>query len=329
MRAFQLRIAFLLSLLALLVSPTLLPADEAAVAEPPAQTAVAEPLDAEQQPAEQPAGDAESSDTDASDDEKFVRVSRDDDGNPLSLDTAVVSYIAAMGVNNGLRVDLVGAVHVGEKSYYEDLNELFEEYDVVLYELVAPEGTRIEKGTKADSRHPLGMMQGGMKDMLKLEHQLEQVDYTKENFVHADMSPEEFAKSMKDRGESFLGMFFRAMGQSMAAQSQQKNQISDADILIALFSKNRDLKLKRLMAQQFEDLETAMTAISGPDGSTIIEERNNKAFEVLKEQIDAGKKKIAVFYGAGHLPDMHEKLEADFELQRERVRWLQAWKLTR
>lgn len=306
----------LLALLALLFSPGLAWADDAAVAEPPADGAVAT-----EEAAEPAAADA--------DDEKFLRVVRDDAGNPTSLDTAVVSYIAAMGGNRGLRVDLVGAVHVGEKSYYEALNKLFEEYDVVLYELVAPEGTRIEKGAKADSRHPLGMMQGGMKDILKLEHQLEQVDYTKENFVHADMSPEDFAKSMKDRGESFLGMFFRAMGQGMAQQSQQKNQVTDADILIAFFSKDRDLKLKQMMAQQFEDLETAMNAISGPNGSTIIEERNNVALKVLGEQIEAGKKKIAVFYGAGHLPDMHEKLEKDFDLSRNNVRWLQAWKLTR
>ncbi len=307
---------WLLALLAFLIAPSYLPAEEAAVAEP---AAVAP---ADEQPADQAEQEADN------DDDKFLRVTRDDDGNPLSLDTAVVSYIAAMGGNKGLRVDLVGAVHVGEKSYYEALNGLFNEYDVVLYELVAPEGTRIEKGAKADSRHPLGMMQGGMKDMLKLEHQLEQVDYTKENFVHADMSPEDFAKSMKDRGESFLGMFFRAMGQGMAQQSKE-NQVSDADILIALFSRDRDLKLKQLMATQFEDLETAMTAFSGPDGSTIIHERNNVALAVLGEQIKAGKKKIAVFYGAGHLPDMHEKLEKDFQLTRDNVRWLPAWKLTR
>ena len=45
-------------------------------------------------------------------------------------------------------VDLIGAVHVGEKAYYEALNKQFEDYDAVLYELVAPEGTRVPKGAK-------------------------------------------------------------------------------------------------------------------------------------------------------------------------------------
>ena len=37
-------------------------------------------------------------------------------------------------------IDLIGAVHIGEKAYYDKLNKEFEQYDVLLYELVAPEG---------------------------------------------------------------------------------------------------------------------------------------------------------------------------------------------
>ena len=33
------------------------------------------------------------------------------------------------------------------------------------------------------------LLQNGMKDMLELEHQLQHIDYHKDNFVHADMSP--------------------------------------------------------------------------------------------------------------------------------------------
>ena len=54
---------------------------------------------------------------------------------------------------SGFVVDLIGAVHVGEKSYYEALDKQFEDYDAVLYELVAPEGTRVPKGSKPGG-HP-------------------------------------------------------------------------------------------------------------------------------------------------------------------------------
>ena len=65
----------------------------------------------------------------------------------------------------------------------------------------------------------------------------------------------------------------------------------------------------------------------GPEGSTIITERNKKAFEVLSREIAKGRKKMAVFYGAGHLPDMQRRLEQDFGMQRKGTEWISAWSL--
>ena len=213
---------------------------------------------------------------------KFLRLQRDAEGTPQSLDTAIVRYVPADGTNPGLAVDLVAAIHVGDAEYYEKLNKRFAKYDVLLYELVAPEGTRIPKGgAGATRRTAVGALQGGMTSVLGLAFQLEAIDYTKENFVHADMSPEEFSKSMKDRGESFMQMFFRMMGQAMAQQNRDSAGSSDVRLLMALFSQDRELRLKRILAEQFEDLEGAMEALEGPQGSTIISERNKRALAVL------------------------------------------------
>lgn len=263
---------------------------------------------------------------------KFIRLRRDAQKRPIGMDTAVVSYLPADGKQPGVVVDLIGAVHVGDRGYYDELNKLFESYDVLLYELVAPEGTRVPKeGRKTGNGHPIGAMQNGMKAMLELEHQLDCIDYTKANFVHADMSPEEFAKTMANRGESFMQMFLRLMGQGMAQQAlnQQQGESSGNDlaILMALFSKDRPRQLKIAMAEQFDDLEGQMSVLDGPEGSTIITERNKKAFEVLQRELKAGKKKIGVFYGAGHLPDMEKRLLSDFGLKRGEERWITAWKL--
>ncbi|MEX2175389.1 MAG: hypothetical protein WD872_13590 [Pirellulaceae bacterium] len=286
------------------------------------------PAEAARQP---PAGDTAKDEAAKAEEPKFIRVRRNDEKQPVAMETAVVHYVPAAAGKTGLVVDLVGAVHVGDKAYYDQLNKLFESYDVVLYELVAPEGTRVPKeGRKGGNAHPIGAMQNGMSAMLELEHQLDRVDYTKENFVHADMSPEEFNKSMQDRGESFMQMFFRLMGQGMAQQAaaqQNGGGTSDFDLLLALFSKDRALKLKTAMAVQFENLDDQMMIFDGPGGSTIITERNRRAFEVLDKQIKDGKKKIAVFYGAGHLPDMEKRLAADFGLKRAGEKWLVAWSL--
>jgi hypothetical protein len=259
---------------------------------------------------------------------KFIRLDRDPSGVPLALQTAVVRFVSTDPAQSGLAVDLIGAVHVGEKTYYEALNKQFAGYDVVLYELVAPAGTRVPKGAKTGG-HPVAMLQNGLKDMLQLEHQLEYIDYTKANMVHADMSPDEFAKSMNDRGESFFGMFFRMMGQAMAKQSQQKTKssASDLDLLSAFFNKDRAGTMKRVMAEQFEDLDGMMDALGGPQGSTIITERNKVVIKKLAEQIAGGKKKIAIFFGAGHMSHIEKELEADFHLRRTSELWLTAWKL--
>ncbi len=278
--------------------------------------------------AEQPAPAPAAADAAASkaEDPKFIRVRKGDDNRPATMETAVISYTSK--TRPGVTIDLIGAVHIGERSYYDDLNKLFEKYDVVLYELVAKEGTRIPKeGRTEKSSHPIGMMQDGMSTMLELKHQLNCIDYTKENLLHADMSPEEFSKSMEQRGESFFQMFLRMMGTGIAQSAAGASGMNDTELLLALFSKDRAYKLKMIMAQQFQALEGSMSALDGPEGSTIITERNKRCFVVLDKQLAEGKKKIGVFYGAGHLPDMQRRLAADYGFERSGESWLTAWRL--
>lgn len=259
--------------------------------------------------------------------ENFIRVVRNDKGAPLTMETAIARYVSADGKWKGVVIDLVGAVHIGEKSYYDELNTKFDGYEVLLYELVAPPNTKIPKGAKGGSAHPIAAMQKGMQSVLGLEHQLECIDYTKDNFVHADMSPDEFNKSMKDKGESFGQMFLRAIGTGLAQQATGKQGTSDFEMLSAMFAKDRAQKLRTAMAGQFEDMEQQITLFDGPDGSTILTERNRKAFEVLAKQLEEGKKNIGVFYGAAHLPDMDKRLLKDFGMKRTETNWVKAWSL--
>ncbi len=260
---------------------------------------------------------------------QWVRLLRDDDGKPQAMQTAVVRYVPRNAQRRTLSVDLIGAIHVGDRAYYDQLNRDFEQYDALLYELVAPEGTRITKEDIESNDHPVRSVQNGIKVWLNLEHQLESVDYTKKNFVHADMSPEQFAKSMEDRGESFTELIFRMMGRGIVQQSklQAEGRSSDIEFLSALFSKNRALRLKTLMAEQFEDMDSMLVGLGGPEGTTIIEGRNQAALDVLRKEIENGKKKIGIFYGAGHLIDMDKRLRDKFHLKPVSVRWLTAWDL--
>lgn len=269
------------------------------------------------------------SEAEAQKESQFLRLRRAEDGSPVALEVAIVRYVPMDCGQTAPTVDLIPAIHVGDRAYYAKLNELFGKYEAVLYELVADEGTKVPKGGPKRSSHPVSLIQQGMTKLLDLEFQLEGVDYTAENMVHADMTPDEFAASMRERGESMFQVFLRMMGHAMAQQQPgSASGPSDWDMVVALFSKDRAIKLKRLMAEQFEDMEGSLSAVEGPDGSTLITERNKVALGVLREQLDGGKKTVSVFYGAGHMPDFDQRLREDFALVPIRTEWVVAWDLT-
>ncbi len=259
---------------------------------------------------------------------RYVRIQNGESNRPESMQTAIVRYVGKEGTPYAGRVvDLVGVVHIGQREYYTDLDRRLANYDRVLYELVAPDGTRFTPEELQERTSLLGSVQSGMKDMLNLEYQLERIDYMAKNFRHADMNPDEFSEDFKRRGDSVWKMFARMMGAGLATQAKTGG---DAGLLLAMFSNDRPMRMKQVMARQLVDLETVTAGIDDASGdNTLIKGRNAKAFRILKEELDAGQQKLAVFYGAGHLPDMAQRLESEFDMEEDKTTWLNAWDLTR
>lgn len=261
-----------------------------------------------------------------SDDVQYMRILRSDDDLPKSLQTAIVTLCSAGQKNQRVTVDLIGAVHIGDPAYYESLNKQFRKYDAVLYELVAPENDNVPKPGRA----PGGLIGGaqlGMKAMLGLSFQLDHIDYSAKNMVHADMSPAEFDKTMTQRDESWFGLFFRSMGHAYAEQANDPLASGDWRLIAAMFAEDRAYQLKLVLAEEFADMESQIEMLYGEDGSTIITERNKKALSVLKREIEAGKRRLAIFYGAGHMPDFTARLQEDFGLKPAKTKWMTAWSL--
>ncbi|MEZ6138002.1 MAG: hypothetical protein R3C53_24220 [Pirellulaceae bacterium] len=281
------------------------------------------------------------------------------DGKPTSLQTAVTSYHAS--APGGVQVDLIGAVHIGEASYYQELNKLFDTYEVLLYELVAPEGTVIPRGGKREGTNPVAMLQDSAKNMLGLESQLELIDYTKTHFVRADMTPQQISDKMSERGDTALTLALSTVAdvmrqQNLAAQTGERNALADLEDLSLVDIMSNPLKMKRVLAQQFADSGSLDKALGGPLNQLLIVDRNAEALRGLQKQIAQGKKRIGIFYGAAHLPDLEKHLLEDFGLKKvvatsvrdkpaksqttvelptdseqpasENPRWLVAWDLT-
>jgi hypothetical protein len=176
------------------------------------------------------------------------------------------------------------------------------------------------------SDNPVALLQQGMKIFLRLEHQLEVVDYQKANFIHADLSPEGMKAAMKERGDDettiVLGViadFLRKKNLDADKPEPQAPDISLTDLL-------NPKKFKRMMAQQFEDAGGDVS-LGGTINRLLVEDRNKACIKVLQQQLTAGKKKIAIFYGAAHMPDFDKRLKEDFGMKRTEGEWITAWNL--
>jgi hypothetical protein len=277
----------------------------------------------------------------------YLRIRRDLDGMPVALETVTVRLTPASGEGD-LVVDLVAAVHMADREYYRQLNRQFEKYDVVLYELVAPRGTRVTSGGRSRD-NPLAMIQQVASVALDLDSQIDQVDYTRANFVHADLSPEEMAEAMRRRGDDGLTLFLSIMADLLRQQNLQqmrqdterretergrgsaRRQRGDAqpepDLAALLLDPEGAAKLKRTLAQQFAQA----TGPGGGLGSTLqrilVADRNEAALRVFQTELAKGKKRIAIFYGAAHMEDFEKRLSSEFGLKRQQEQWLTAWDL--
>ena len=259
----------------------------------------------------------------------FLRFERDPTGGG-TLQTSIVRYAN----DEGDVVDLIGAVHVGDRAYYELLNERFKQYDSLLYEMVKPKDVdmadRQAGGGSGGGLNLIHTLQKAMQTVLELSYQLDDVDYAAENFVHADMDLETFTRRQSEAGEGFLDMMIKQMLNDMTnPEKAMANQgPSMFEIMDALGAPDRARRLKLIFAEQLSNVEDLMQQLTGGEPSVILDERNEAAFEVLDRRLDAGEDSLGVFYGAAHLKGMDDLLrERGFRRVGE-PEWLTAWDMT-
>jgi hypothetical protein len=277
---------------------------------------------------------------------EYVRIRKNDKNLAVALETSVITFGKSSQYPDAT-VDLIGAIHLGEPEYYQQLNELFKKYDVLLFEAVMPEeavkeglrpggGAGARRKSLSDEEEwtdakigftAISVLQLGMKDALGMEFQLAGVDYTAKNFVHADMTAEEFESSMSRRGESFSGMFLKEMGKSVAAQQEQNPIAMNLDMMLSALSSDRAYRIRRIAAVQLAKAGEGDAFASFDGSSTIITERNKKCLDVMNREIKSGHKKVGIFYGAGHFADMEKRMISEYGFQRIAEEWLIAWHL--
>src|SRR5262249_44179144 len=160
----------------------------------------------------------------------------------------------------------------------------------------APPGTRIPKGGRKADDSAFAMVHKVMKFVLDLESQTEKIDYTKKNFVHADLSPKQIFDTIKERGDDGLTIALgvaadvlrqqnlqaaKAAKKDPAKKDKAKDALEDFDIA-SILDPDGAVKLKRIMAEQFEKAEDGL----GPTlNNILIADRNKACLKVFQQEM--------------------------------------------
>lgn len=246
---------------------------------------------------------------------------------PAKLETAVVTLRGP----SGQTLDLVSAVHLGDLAYYKELNARFKAYDAVLYELILPEEMAGQPlPAEMDSSGGLSGFQGMMARTLGLTTQIGNIDYSPPNFVHADLTTEGLTAAMDARQESLMTYLQKVLlSANSGAGAQVDLGVTDQELeeldLFSILSGTTSAKdrkvLKKLMAATMSSPDGALNVL---EDTALLTERNKAAIKVVDAQSAAGKRRMALYYGAAHMPDLEARLSSK-GWKRTGVTWLQAW----
>lgn len=236
------------------------------------------------------------------------------------LETAVWHYERA----DGVQVALIGVMHVADAAYFRDLGRRLRAYDAVLYEGVpltaAPPGVELPWWFR--------VLQGAnralerlLRRALGLQRQGVALDHSAGKFVHADLDAATYDRLRRERQETDLALLrgeLRVLVRFLAERITDRHPPPPRP-------EERRRALKAYVARLIESFSRlAASELEQARPTVLIHDRDAAAVRVLRQQIRAGKKKLAVLYGAAHLPDLERRLER-LGFRRARTEWLTAW----
>jgi hypothetical protein len=250
------------------------------------------------------------------------------------LEVPVVTYSRP---SDSAVIDFVGAVHLGERAYYDKLNSDFTAYDVVLYELVG-DGASVPERHVDQQLSLLGTVQRSLARLLGLTFQLDEIDYKAKNFLHADLSPEQLRAAMSARGESLPQILLKvlkissdpSLEKSLRAQGFQDADLEGINPLLIMLrgpTPEERRKIKMFMARGLVASDSVLKILEGENGFSIITDRNGAVLSVVQQELADKRRKMAIFYGVGHLPDLHRRLTEELGFSIVKIGWNRAWNL--
>ena len=247
----------------------------------------------------------------------FVRFDEDQHGGG-KMQAAFTTYVN----DDGIRVDLLPTMHIGEAGFFRDLAKKFPKYDAVLYELVAKKGEpATEEGVNPQQAQIAGDMQ--------LDNQGPHMNYDRKNFVHADLDLELIEKLEIAQNGTFKGAL--GEGPGLKAARSEKDTAGDRQVFedkqaaTSATPAEKTRLMRRAYSRILELTARPRPGTTFPVGmEVLVGARNDKVMATLDAQLAAGKRKIAILYGAAHMVDMEHRLFAR-GFKRTSLTWTTTW----
>lgn len=209
-------------------------------------------------------------------------------------------------------IELVGAMHAAEPAYYRSLQQRLSRADLVLYELVVDEeDAKVDQAAmqRAEDKSAFSRLASS----LGLISQNRGIDMNKKNFRRCDMTYQQMivrlqeeAQQGNSEGKSAHAAKneFAKLGRVLSGGSWMINGV------VGLVGMNHSLRERvrfMLVAAWQESDDDA--ALHPRLQQLILEDRNEFAMNELAKVLRREKhQRIAIFYGAAHLPDMEKRL---------------------
>jgi hypothetical protein len=254
-----------------------------------------------------------------------------EDARSARLEIAIRSF----KLPSGQQVDLIGVVHIADDAYFQLLNQRFDAYDSVLFELVGDPQRLTEtppqvlkQQAEREYTGALSTLQQTAGRYLNLTFQLGAIDYTRKNMVHADTSAAEFAQMQRERGENLLTLFLRAMNAQFSSgpHNAAMYEFNTFALIRMLLSPDSATEFKKALARVFDQAESMTAIMEGAGGSVVLTGRNDVAVAKLREVLANRKqRRVAVFYGSGHMPGIEAILIGKLDAKVTGEEWLAAW----
>ena len=239
---------------------------------------------------------------------------------------------------------LSGVSHIGDSNYYSRLQRHLDEQELVLYEGLTDQATRIQQRSKAQAAKPEPVedeeeasMQNTLAKSLDLVFQLTSIDYSRPNFQNSDLTIEEIQKLIAKEG-SATGRPSKTAGEFQKLLAMMEGDSMAAFVVQAglrLISSSPKLRaLARLM--MIETLGRFGGNVAELEGlppewqrlvEILIESRNDAVLQDLRNEFTKARppKSVSIFYGAAHMGNFQKRLVSELKYRPGRVVWLPAF----